>query len=276
MRKKYLLFLLSLVLLGLNSGCTTSPTGRNQLMLVSPETAISASKEAYISTMAPLHAEGKIDSDLIVTGRVQKITGRLVHEAIEMYPYTENWEWAIKVIDDPEMVNAWCMAGGKMAVYSGLLIKIEPTDDELAQVLAHEIGHAVSHHTAEKMSVSMASNVGFMTVAIALGGEEYAGLAIAGTAAAATLAVQLPNSRTAEEEADRIGIELAARSGYDPRAAVTLWQKMGDTGGSGPPEFLSTHPSPTNRQETLNRLGPEMMPYYTEKKNHLIYVFDAR
>ncbi len=276
MRKKYLLFLLSLVLLGLNSGCATSPTGRNQLMLVSPETAISASKEAYISTMAPLHAEGKIDSDLIVTGRVQKITGRLVHEAIEMYPYTENWEWAIKVIDDPEMVNAWCMAGGKMAVYSGLLIKIEPTDDELAQVLAHEIGHAVSHHTAEKMSVSMASNVGFMTVAIALGGEEYAGLAIAGTAAAATLAVQLPNSRTAEEEADRIGIELAARSGYDPRAAVTLWQKMGDTGGSGPPEFLSTHPSPTNRQETLNRLGPEMMPYYTEKKNHLIYVFDAR
>ncbi len=276
MRNKYLLFLLSLILFGLNSGCATSPTGRNQLMLVSPETAISVSKEAYISTMAPLHAEGKIDSDLMVTGRVQKITGRLVHEAIEMYPYTEDWEWAIKVIDDPEMVNAWCMAGGKMAVYSGLLIQIEPTDDELAQVLAHEIGHAVSHHTAEKMSVAMASNVGLMTVAIALGGEEYAGLAIAGTAAAATLAIQLPNSRTAEEEADRIGIELAARSGYAPRAAVTLWQKMGETGGSGPPEFLSTHPSPTNRQETLNRLGPEMMPYYTDKKNHLIYVFDAR
>jgi len=273
MRNKYLLLTLSLLLFGLNSGCAKSPTGRNQLMLVSPETAISASKEAYISTMAPLNAEGKIDNDLVATGRVQKITGRLVHEAIEMYPYTEAWEWAIKVIDDPEMVNAWCMAGGKMAVYSGLLIKIAPTDDELAQVLAHEIGHALSHHTAEKMSVAMASNVGLMGVAIALGGKEYAGLAIAGTAAAAALAVQLPNSRAAEEEADRIGIELAARAGYDPRAAVTLWQKMGKTGGSGPPEFLSTHPSPSNRQETLGRLGPEMMPYYTEKKNHLIYVF---
>jgi predicted Zn-dependent protease len=273
MRNNYLLLLLTLLLCSLHTGCATSPTGRNQLMLVSPETAISASKEAYINTMTPLNAEGKIDNDPAVTGRVRKITGRLVHEAIEMYPYTESWEWAIKVIDDPEMVNAWCMAGGKMAVYSGLLIKITPTDDELAQVLAHEIGHALSHHTAEKMSVAMASNIGLMGVAIAVSGEKHAGLAMAGTAAAAALAVQLPNSRAAEEEADRIGIELAARAGYDPDAAVTLWQKMGETGGSGPPEFLSTHPSPSNRQETLKRLGPEMMPYYTEKKNHLIYVF---
>ena len=271
MRNKYLLLFLSLLLLGLN-GCTKSPTGRNQLMLVSPETAISASKEAYVNTMAPLSAKGKIDNNPVVTERVQKITGRLIHEAIEMYPYTENWEWAIKVIDDPEMVNAWCMAGGKMAVYSGLLQQIEPTDDELAQVLAHEIAHALSNHSAEKMSVAMASNVGLMSLAIALGGKKHAGLAIAGSVVAANLAIQLPNSREAEEEADRIGIELAARAGYDPRAAVTLWQKMGETGGSESPEFLSTHPSPSNRQETLKRLGPEMMPYYTEEKIHLIYV----
>ncbi len=273
MKNRYLPILFSLFLIGLNSGCAKSPTGRNQLMLVSPEAAISASREAYINTMTPLKAEGKIDNDPIVTGRVQNITGRLVHEAIEMYPYTESWEWAIKVIDDSEIINAWCMAGGKMAVYSGLLKKINPTDDELAQVLAHEIGHALSHHTAEKMSVAMASNVGLMGVAIALGGEDYGGLAVAGTAAAAALVIQLPNSRAAEEEADRIGIELAARAGYDPHAAVTLWQKMEKTGGSEPPEFLSTHPSPANRQETLSRLGPKMMPYYLEKKNHLIYMF---
>lgn len=172
MQNKFLPFLLVLTLLALTSGCAKSPTGRNQLMLVSPETAISASKEAYINTIKPLAADGKIDNNPLVRDRVQKITGRLVHEAIEMYPYTEAWEWTIKIIDD-----------------------------------------------------------------------------------------------------DRIGIELAARAGYAPRAAVTLWQKMGAIDGSRFPEFLSTHLSPANRQETLNRLGPEMMPYYTEKKTHLIYVF---
>ena len=272
--RKFILLILSLLLLNLNGGCAKSPTGRNQLMLVSPETAISASKEAYINTMTPLSAEGKIDSDPVVSSRVKTVTGRIVHEAIEMYPYTEAWDWDIRVIDDPKVVNAWCMAGGKMAIYTGLLIQVEPTDDELAQVLAHEIAHALSHHTAEKMSVSMAYNVGLLATAIALGGEEYAGVALAGTAVAATLAIQLPNSREAEIEADRIGIELAARAGYDPRAAATLWKKMGEVGGGQTPEFLSTHPSPSNRQHTLRKLAPEMMPYYTEEKTRLIYIFD--
>lgn len=274
MRKTHLFLILSLLLFALNGGCAKSPTGRNQLMLVSPETAISASKEAYINTMTPLDAKGKIDSDPVVSSRVKTITGRIVHEAIEMYPYTEAWEWDIRVIDDPNVVNAWCMAGGKMAIYTGLLIQIKPTDDELAQVLAHEIAHALSHHTAEKMSVSMAYNVGLLATAIALGGEEYAELALAGTAVVALLAIQLPNSRDAEVEADRIGIELAARAGYAPRAAVTLWKKMGEVGGGQPPEFLSTHPAPLNRQETLRGLAPEMMPYYTEEKTRLIYIFD--
>lgn len=267
------ILLLGLVMLLTVSGCAKSPTGRNRLMLVSPESAIAASQKAYVSTLQPLSENGKIDNDPVVTRRIQNITGRVVHEAIELYPSTSDWAWDVKVIDDPKVVNAWCMAGGKMAVYTGLIVQLKPTDDELAQVMAHEIGHAVAHHTAERMSVVMAQNVGVLTMALVLGDNRYRGLALSGVVIAANLAIQLPNSRTAEEEADRIGIELAARSGYDPRAAVTLWQKMGENSDSRPPEFLSTHPSPDNRQQTLEQLIPEMMPYYNENKMRLIYIF---
>jgi predicted Zn-dependent protease len=165
----------------------------------------------------------------------------------------------MQVIDDPETVNAWAMAGGKMALYTGLVEQIQPSDDELAQVLAHEISHALARHSAEKMSTVMVSQLGVMAVGVA---SDNSQLALTGAALAAKLAVELPNSRTAEAEADRIGIELAAKAGYDPRAAATLWQKMGALSGSGVPVFLSTHPSPQNRQETLRRLAAQMMPYY--------------
>lgn len=191
------------------------------------------------------------------------ITDRLVEQAVIMRPVTRNWEWEVKVIDDPDQINAWCMAGGKMAVYTGLLEKVEPTDDELAQVMGHEISHALANHTAERMSVAMATSLGLGVLSVASDKPEQA---TALGALAATLAIQLPNSRTAEREADRIGIELAAKAGYDPRAAVTLWQKMEKVGGASPPEFLSTHPSPGNRQEALRNYAEQMMPYYEEAK----------
>ena len=263
---KFLLHILVLVLfLG---GCATSPTGRNQLMLVSPESAIVASKQAYVQTLQPLAKEGKIDSDPAVAERVRTITGRIIYQAIELYPHTRDWDWAIKVIDDPEMVNAWCMAGGKMAIYTGLLNKVDPTDDELAQVLAHEISHALANHTAERMSVAMASQIGVVGIGIATRNSGYGGAALTGSALAAALAIQLPNSRSSESEADIMGMDLAARAGYDPRAAATLWQKMEKAGGSGPAEFLSTHPSPGNRQDTLKLAAPDYMVVYLEAKNN--------
>lgn len=255
----------------LMTACTSSPTGRSQLMLVSPEQAISASKEAYVQTLKPLDDKGKVDNDPVETKRVKLITGRLITQAIKDYPHTKNWEWSVKVIDDPEMVNAWCMAGGKMAIYTGLLNKVDPSDDELAQVMGHEIAHALANHTAEKMSVSMASQMGMVAIAVLVSDNKYSGAALTGAALAATMAIQLPNSRTAEIEADRMGIELAAKAGYDPNAAATLWEKMGKTSGSGTPEFLSTHPAPGNRQQTLRQLAPQMMPYYLEKKPHIVY-----
>ena len=231
-------------------------------MIVSEDSAIAASKQAYVEMLKPYAQKGKIDNDPALKDRVYRITGRLVAQALKMRPETRDWDWSIKIIDDPETVNAWAMAGGKMALYTGLVKKINPTDDELAQVLGHEIAHALAKHSAEKMSVAMASTIGVAAVGVV---AENKGLALTGAALAAALAVQKPNSRAAESEADRIGIELAAKAGYNPSAAVTLWQKMANVGGKGPPEFLSTHPAPENREKKLDSLVPKMMPYYQQK-----------
>ena len=265
MQKIHLTLLLCVTLI---LACATSPTGRLQLMIVSEDRAISASKQAYVEMIKPYEQKGKVDNDPALKDRVYQITGRLIAQAIIWRPETKNWEWSIKVIDDPKAVNAWAMAGGKMAIYSGLAIQLKATDDELAQVLGHEIGHALANHSAEKMSVAMASSIGVAAVGVA---SERKGLALTGAALAAALAVQRPNSRAAESEADRIGIELAARAGYDPRAAITLWQKMAQAGGKGPPEFFSTHPSPENREKKLAEYVPEMMPYYEQKGERPFY-----
>ena len=261
--------ILALLLVGLLiAACATSPTGRRQLMLVSEEKAISASKTAYVETLKPFEDEGKVDNDPALKARITVITERLVAQAVKMRPESEGWDWSIKVIDDPEVVNAWCMAGGKMAIYTGLIQKVEPTDDEIAQVMGHEIAHALANHQAEKMSVAVASSVGVVAAGAA---SDRPALTMAGASAAAALAIKLPNSRTAETEADRIGIELAAKAGYDPRAAVTLWEKMGKVGGSQPPQFLSTHPSSDNRQQTLQALVPQMLPYYESKEPRPVF-----
>ena len=242
--------------------CATNPvTGRKQFIIVSESQAIAASKQAYVQMLSPLQKEGKLDSDPVLKARIDKITGRLVAQAIRFRPETAQWEWTVKVIDDPKTVNAFCMAGGRMAVYTGLLQQVKPTDDELAQVMGHEIAHALSNHTAEKMSVAMASDLAVTAVAASQNNSE---LALSGAALAAAIAIKLPNSRQAESEADRIGIELAARAGYDPHAAVTLWQKMEKISGGGRLDFLSTHPAPEKRMETLAALVPQMMPYYEQ------------
>ena len=255
LQKPILLLLLATLL----AACATSPTGRRQLMLVSEESAIASSAEAYVQEVGKLKQEGKLSGDQALIHRVNGITERLVAQAIVMRPDSADWNWSVAVIDDPETVNAWCMAGGRMAIYTGLIDQIEPSDDEIAQVMGHEIGHALANHTAEKMSVAIASSIGVAAVGVA---ADNKGAAMAGAAAAAALAVTLPNSRTAETEADRIGIELAAKAGYDPDAAVTLWRKMNNLPGGQPPQFLSTHPNPENREKKLAALGPEMEPYY--------------
>jgi predicted Zn-dependent protease len=249
------ILMIALFLLPNLIGCTTSPTGRSQLMLISPESAIVESRKAYLSTVSDLDKQHKLVDDPLLMDKVQIITGRLVTEAIVLYPQSAKWEWSVAIIDDPETVNAWCMAGGRMAVYTGLFEKLKLTDAEFAQIMGHEISHALANHTAERMSRAMATSLGVVAVGAM---SNHPGATMGAAAMAAKVALELPNSRTAESEADRIGIELATRAGYDPDAAVTLWQKMGSLGGSTPPEFLSTHPAPGNRESALAALAPKM------------------
>jgi predicted Zn-dependent protease len=242
------------------AACATSPTGRTQLMLVSEQQAISASRQAYVQEIGKAKQAGKLVTDPRLLKRVEVITERLVAQAVKMRPDSAQWEWSVQVIDEPKNVNAWCMAGGRMAIYTGLIQQVDPTDAELAQVMGHEIAHALANHTAERMSMAMAGQAGVIAAGLM---SDNSGAAMAAAAVAAKVAVDLPNSRTAETEADRIGIELAAKAGYDPRAAITLWQKMGAVGGGkAPPAFLSTHPSDAQRQQRLGALVPQMLPYY--------------
>lgn len=269
----YKCLLLVLITSMLLSACARAPiTGRQQLLLISESQAIKQSEPAYLKLLEKPAANGKLDNDLELKARVEKITGRIITQAIKYRPETASWKWSIHVIDDPKVVNAWAMAGGRMALYSGLVKQVKPTDDELAQVLAHEIAHALAKHTAEKMSVALATNL--TIAAFAISQKEENQLALQGVSLAAALAISLPNSRTAETEADRIGIELAARAGYHPKAAVSLWQKMAKVGGGGQSyEFLSTHPTTKNRINALNNLTQQMMPYYKKNEQYPVYKF---
>ncbi|MEZ5502713.1 MAG: M48 family metalloprotease [Halioglobus sp.] len=156
--------LLLILACGVLVACATSPTGRSQLMLVSPQAAIVESKKAYLSTVGELSKEDKLVTDPALSKRVATITGRLVTVAIEKFPYTAKWEWSVAIVDDPKVVNAWCMAGGRMAVYTGLFEKLHLTDAEFAQIMGHEISHALANHTAEQMSRAMATTLGVVAV----------------------------------------------------------------------------------------------------------------
>jgi predicted Zn-dependent protease len=251
------------------AGCQTSElTGRSQYLLVSEQTAVTQSAAAYTQMMGELDKKKKIEAGTERAKRVKEMTDRLVVQAVRIRPDAKGWNWEVKVIDDPKTVNAFCMAGGKMAIYSGMWEKLKATDDEIAQVMGHEIAHALADHTRERMSIAMTSAAVTTAAAVAItiaGGDERASLALSGAQLASVLAIQLPNSRESEAEADQIGIELAARAGYDPKAAVTLWNKMGKQ-GNGPPEFLSTHPSPQNRAARLAELGAKVQPLYEAAK----------
>jgi predicted Zn-dependent protease len=258
------------------AGCQNAPvTGRKQFMLVPESQAIQASTEAYAQVLAPIQKQGKLNHDVAMKARVDKITARLVAQAIQYRPETESWDWQVAVIDDPKTLNAWCMAGGKMAIYSGIITQLNLSDDEIAQVMGHEIAHALAKHTTERMSTAMASQAALQIGAMLLGtGSATSEMALQAAAVATTVGVQLPNSRQQESEADRIGIELAAKAGYDPHAAPRLWGKMLQaTGSKGQSDFLSTHPQSEKRQEALAALVPQMMPYYDDKSARPEYRF---
>ena len=254
--------LLSLTVAGCETVQTTQPgtvgVDRKQSMMLSSAEVDKAAVQAYAQTMQGAAKKGALNRDPAQVNRVRAIAGRLIPATGAFRADAPGWKWDVNVVTSPE-VNAWCMPGGKIAVYTGLIEKLQATDDELAAVMGHEIGHALREHGRERASQQMAQQA-VIGVGAALLGLGDVGASLASVVADVT--VGLPYSREFEREADRIGVELAARAGYDPRAAVTLWQKMAKVGGGGTPQFLSTHPSPENRIVDLQGYSAKVMPLY--------------
>jgi predicted Zn-dependent protease len=237
---------------------------RSQFMMISAAQIDRMSAISY-EQQAKAAQKKKI---LITSGpeyeRLKTIANRLIPQTAVFRDDTRNWNWGLQLIDSP-IVNATCAPGGRITFYSGIINKLNLTDDEIAAIMGHEIAHAVREHGREQVSQALAQNI-ISNVALAAAG--------AGSAQSIDAANQimqyvlvLPNSRQNEREADAIGLELAARGGYDPRAAITLWQKMSkESQGKNPPEFLSTHPSNENRIKELSALIPKVMPLYEAAK----------
>lgn len=260
---------LSLAVLAGCTGMNTTQSGavgvdRTQYMssMVPAQALEQEANQQYADILQQAKAKGLLDRDAKQLARVRDISQRLIAQAGVFRPDAASWKWEVHVLSSDE-VNAWCMPGGKIAVYTGLISQINPTDDELAAVLGHEIAHALREHARERVSQQMATDLGLQVLSIATGSTAASDLGGQLTSVMFTL----PNSRTHETEADRMGVELAARAGYDPRAAVTLWQKMGAASqGSAPPEILSTHPSAASRISDLQAAAQKVMPLYEQSK----------
>jgi predicted Zn-dependent protease len=231
---------------------------RAYLLLV-PESMINQIAASQYSQLKQQAAEHRaLNKDPTQVARVRALATRLIAQGARFNPNADAWAWEINVVDTPK-INAFCMPGGKIVVFTGIIDKLGLTDDELAAVIGHEIAHALLEHGRARMTSELLKNAG-ITLAAA-----YFGLSSSGTQAlaqAAQLAVTLPYSRSNETDADLAGIELAARAGYDPRAAVTVWEKMSATTRSQPPQILSTHPANATRIHDLEAAMPKVMPLY--------------
>ena len=252
------------------AGCQTVDTTkagavgveRQQRMAVSAEEVNAGSAKAYAQMMAEAQKKGALDRDPAQVARVKNIVARLVPQTAVFRDDALKWPWEVHVISMDE-VNAWCMPHGKMAIYTGLINKLGASDDEIAAVMGHEIAHALREHSREQMSQAVGTQAA-IGIAGALFGIGELGQNVAGMVADVTLLK--PKSRGMETESDRIGIEIAARAGYNPHAAVTLWQKMEKLAGGQPPKWLSTHPPHGDRIRDLTEYAQKVMPLYAAAK----------
>ncbi len=255
--------------------CTTVQTtqggevgvNRKQTMtsLITSEQIEKEAAQEYAQLMAQAQKKGLLNHNPQQVQRVRAVAARLIPQVGVFRPDAVKWKWEENVLTSKD-VNAWCMPGGKIAVYTALLERLNLTDDELAAVMGHEIAHALREHARERMGRQLATQTATAVGSIAL--EIFTGVHIdpelTGTVSQAVFV--LPNSRENEQEADIIGVELAARAGFDPRAALTLWQKMAQASSGGPPEWLSTHPSNETRIRELQVYVQKVMPLYEKTR----------
>jgi predicted Zn-dependent protease len=240
---------------------------RKQTMtsLVTSEQIERQAAQEYAQVLAQARKKGMLNQNPQQVQRVRAVAARLVPQVAVFRKDAVNWKWEANVLTSKD-INAWCMPGGKIAVYTGLIERLKLSDDELAAVMGHEIAHALREHARERMGRQMATDTATVVGAVAL--EIFTGVRLDPQVAGAfsTAMFVLPNSRENEQEADFIGVELAARGGYDPRAAITLWQKMGQASAGGPPEWLSTHPSNETRLRELQTYVQKVTPLYEKAR----------
>lgn len=257
---------LSLILLALLVYyCSTVPiTGRKQISLIPASEINALSFQQYGEFLK----QNKLSEDKEAVAMVKRV-GVNIQKAVEAY-FTQNnmmnqlqgYEWEFNLVESNE-VNAWCMPGGKVVVYTGIL-PLTKDETGLAVVMGHEIAHAIAQHGAERMSYGLLQQLGGMALSVALQNEPEATRNIFLTAygVGSTVGVILPFSRTHESEADRLGLIFMAMAGYNPEAAVDFWTRMSQAGGVKPPEWLSTHPSDETRIADIKKHLPEALGYY--------------
>jgi len=247
------------------AACATVPiTGRRQLSLI-PDSQMNSMSFTQSDQVL---AESKLSKDAAATAQIKRVGGK-IQAAVETYFQQQGqsqqlagYAWEFNLIDS-DQVNAWCMPGGKVAFYTGIL-PVCKDDAGVAVVMGHEVAHAIAKHGSERMSQQMALQLGGMALSEAVSSkpEQTRDLWMGVFGLGAQVGVMLPFSRSHESEADRLGMIFMAMAGYDPREAPKFWERMAANGGGSPPEFLSTHPSDATRIRQLNEYLTEALPYY--------------
>ena len=209
------------------------------------------------------HALGPDNHPQVI--RLRAIANKLIPYTLRWNERSKQWKWEINLVGSKQ-INAYCMPGGKIAFYTGILDTLKLTDDEVAIVMGHEIAHALREHGAERAGKSMVANMGVKLAELVAGAKGYDPNVVGSVASGAANLGMLKFSRDDETEADVVGLDIAARAGYDPRAGIALWQKMGMVNKGAPPQWLSTHPAGTDRIAEIRRHLPEVMPLYAHAK----------
>src|SRR6185436_13751013 len=264
-------FFLALLLFSLNVNAQKTQEGvdvqKSRLLLLPASTVERSAGQQYGQLMRAAADKGLLNRDPEQVNRLRRIARELVPHAARFNKDAEKWRWEVNLISS-KSVNAFCMPGGKIAFFTGILDQLQLTDDEVASIMGHEIGHALLEHGRARMSEQLLKNAGISIAAAVFNlGQISAEL----LNQAANLAVSLPYARLHETDADLVGLELSARAGHDPRAAVSVWQKMSrlaqagskkPSGNGQPPQFLSTHPSHESRIREIEANLPKVLPLY--------------
>ncbi len=259
-------YLTAICLISALIGCATVPVTQRSGLHIVPESQVTAmSYQEYDKVLK----KSTLSTDAVQVAMVRRVGQRIAASSEQLLrelgqeQEIKNYKWEFNLIQDDKTVNAWCMPGGKVAVYTGLL-PFTQDENGLAVVMGHEVAHAIARHGSERMSQGLLTQFAGIGLSVAL--SRYPGatsdLFMQAFGVGTQVGVLLPYSRLQENEADRIGLILMAKAGYDPRTAVGLWQRMNAKGGSKPPEFLSTHPAPASRIQNIESLMPEALSYY--------------